>query len=352
MFAKLYELIKKKDSLFQELLDEGKEFLKRKEDEIYESLKLNDPDAKKSPIEYKHPDVSIKPNLICYNKCHYCPNTHSGEVLDLELTIPFLKNVKGVYLTGGGDPLLQPSDNLENFLNKYAELNNNSYLEIMTSGITPNAPNEMKQRYYKNLETLYLLGNELFISVCFTYSKGDEPTQRLTDFLNHYKYLLMYHHNYGYFDVNYKILVKNEKECVEKLSKFTELIDVYYGEGLKYSAIVNKEDVKTINFYKKCDNVSNSLFIDTFGNISPCCSIFADFKPLPVIPFINESLEEINTKRFVYYGLINSFQESYKKWEKKNSKNNISIHDHCTICVNEFPKFLQKVTTKLEKNEI
>lgn len=352
MFAKIYGLIKKNDSLFQEFREKGKEFLKKKHEELYENFKLTHHNSEKNDIDYDIPNVSIKPNLICYNNCYYCPNPHSGETLDLKLTLPFLKNVKCIYLSGGGEPLLQPNENLENFLYKYAEINHNSFVEVMTSGITPTAPIEMKQRYYKNLETLYLLGNKLLINVCFSYSGNKDSDKRLTDFLNNYDYLLKTHANHGFFEVNYRLLVEDENQSKKIFSKFTELINVYYGEELEYAAIITKEDAESINCYKKCDNVSNDLFIDTFGNIGPCCSLFADFKHLPVIASITESLEEINTKRFVYYGLLSSFQESYKNWEKINSKNVQSFHDHCTVCVNEFPKFLLNLTNKLENNEI
>ena len=92
----------------------------------------------------------------------------------------------------------------------------------------------------------------------------------------------------------------------------------------------------------------NSLNIDFFGNILPCCSIYADFKPLPAIAEVSEDLEVINDKRLVYYGLIYNFQEAYKRVEERK-KRDFKIYENCLFCVNEFPKYLNNILVNLKK---
>ena len=91
-----------------------------------------------------------------------------------------LKNIKYLYLSGGGDPLLQPNNDLEDFLIQYLKISKKPFLEIMTSGITPKASQELKTRYYSNLEKVFLLSDKFkTVLICFSYSEGDNPDKRL-----------------------------------------------------------------------------------------------------------------------------------------------------------------------------
>jgi hypothetical protein len=231
---------------------------------------------------------------------------------------------------------------LEEFLEEYKKIKPDHNLEIMTSGITSSAPIEMRQRYYSNLENIYLLGNELNILVCFSYSSSANIDQRFLDFQNFYNYLRSFHGELGYFQVDYRILGEAREEIEENFQKFIKLNNIYY-TNIERTGIAKKEDLNSVNLGNKCINVSNDLFLDTQGNFNPCCSMVAEFKKLPAIASLNDSFEEINNKRFIYYGLIEEFQESYKSWQEKKYPSKPLINENCTVCVNEFPVFLERL---------
>ncbi len=349
IFEKLYSILKKEDDLFAELTNMGKEFIKKKEKENYEEYKNMYQLKEYNESDINLPNLAIKTNLICYNNCYFCPNPHTGEYLDLKKTYYLLSKSSGISLTGGGDPLLQPTEDLEAFLEEYKKCKPELGLEIMTSGITVLAPEKMRQRYYSNLEKIYLIGNELSVIICFSYSSSNNMEQRFLDFQNYFKYLRRYHGDLGYFQVDYRILGESEEELEKNFQNFSKLNEIYYSTNIERTGIAKKEDLEIVSLDNKCINVSNDLFIDTFGNFNPCCSMIAEFKHLPIMASLGEPFEEINSKRFIYYGLIAEFQESYKLWQEKKYPSKPLINDNCTICVNEFPRFIERLIEGLEK---
>lgn len=223
MFGKLYNIIKDDKKLHDLLIEKGKYLLKIKGDEYSDN-----------------PDLAVKSNLICYNDCSFCPNAHDNSYLDLNKLVAYSKNVNTLVLSGGGESLLQPTDNLLSFLEKFIELNNqNPHLIIYTAGCNDKAPQSIKARYYHNLERVFNM-DEFYTDIVFSYS-GKQSNQRLKNFCEYYNYLNLNYPNRVLllFRINYD--AKHSKE--EVFNEFNSVVNSYYSD-LFYNHLTRKEEVE------------------------------------------------------------------------------------------------------------
>ncbi|MDD4353253.1 MAG: hypothetical protein PHN56_02220, partial [Candidatus Nanoarchaeia archaeon] len=202
-FNSLYLKLKEDFEMYSQIKNEGILFCKKKGFDIFNT-----------------PSIAVQANNICFNACSFCTNPANGEYLDLNKVSSYIKDSKIIQLTGG-EPFLQPEKNLEDFLSNYSQ-NNDSYLVIMASGINPNAPKEMIDRYYSNFEKVAKSSNVnrkvLFV---FSYSQGINLDKRLVNFFEYYKTLFRKNNVY----LEFKILVNNESEVDSKTAELKGLIN-------------------------------------------------------------------------------------------------------------------------------
>lgn len=292
------------------------------------------------------PALSIELNRVCYNKCRFCCRPHTGEEYDYsELKKDFHKFDDMLYVTGC-EPLL--SVNLKNLINDFIEVQSKKdkyyiKIQITTSGVNPDVKEEIQEKYYDNLEYLFSVHNlkkgeykeknGTYVYVHFTFSDGVKPRERLENFLRRYDNLM----NKYQKSLGMMIDSITEGDKTEKIRELIELYEEVFNTKVEYE--LNEPapvlgNGRTGELYKdsKCTSIDNTIDVKIDGTVSVCCSVIQLIKNLEPVGNIDEPFEDLFEKKKLYVGLIAEFQEEHG--------------DSCTTCVNEFPKFLEKVLKK------
>lgn len=239
----------------------------------------------------------------CYNRCSFCSlaKTSGYSYFPAEKIYGKIRHFDSFSL-GGGEPLLHPT--IEDILKNIKEsANSEKYVSIMTSGINPKAPAEKISRFYNNMIKASEFASEnLYIQFIFSYSDGKNPNIRLKQFCKNYNKIKNSHLIFNI--VTQGKIKKKGKELKRTAEKFS--LDYSVKKSLRpinFGVAKNSELLKEVH----CAYNDSSFFADINGNLHLCSKPYSN--NLPYANLINDSFEEIISKRLEFVSLLNNYFE-------------------------------------------
>ncbi|MBN1923422.1 MAG: hypothetical protein JW791_01520 [Nanoarchaeota archaeon] len=292
-------------------------------------LKTNDFD--------KSPGLGLQLTRTCFNNCRNCCSPTTGEYMDLNQVYPLLDKVSVLTLYGG-EALLHPE--FKTLLDNYVSSNNSpKSIVLFTGGLNPKADRDVKEVYYNNLEDLVRTSNLADSTVLkISYNSGSNLNSRILGFLMKYA---EYSKKYTARNIGamLRIIYEDEKDFESKKKSFREAFEKHglpvsvaehFLKTVQKGKLLKLNSENNFNYTTKC-HISNDLFFNVNGCLSPCFSVHNDLKPLPAIAHASEPFETIMDKRNIFWGFIRILNRRF---------------DSCVACVEDVPKALQTLMDK------
>jgi len=254
--------------------------------------------------------LGLQLTTFCPNGCSWCCSNcgPNGKDIKLNKSLEVLLNNCKYLCLSGGEPFLY-----KNFPELLKYIKKDVFITVMTSGINPNADEELIERYYKNMHLL----KPYFVVIYFTYSDGINPRARLENFLENVddEYIIV-------FKVVSQHLEKRKKEIKDMLG------DIHYRASKPLHS--GRQPPEIIKTNEKCNVFkTNDINIRADGNMYLCKKAIAEIKKLrPYANIYVNTLEEALEKRNIWLEALREFQNKYG--------------NKCETCLNGgFNKFLQ-----------